>query len=614
MAESDGARFGGRVILVLLALYAVAMIAPDFLRILRPLGSLGLTTDADGLVFEVQGPFASEANSPAWRAGLRAGDRVDLERTRCTELRGELCAATLALWGGVNYMLPGRQVTLAFLADEARPARTVTLQAEPRPSNWLLRTILLLQQAAGIAAVLGAAWLVWIRPGPMTWGFFAYVIFFNPGQAFVFYTWLQQWPAALLAQHIASCFLQAAGYTGLLVFALRAPVDRVEGVWGRVERALPLFATGFLLVSLATLASLFGHPAELAMRASMLVGFAVSGAAVAILIGRRHLLTPRDYQKIRWVIWGALIGLPAFLLAELMLETSLFDGFIDDGPGLDELSGALYTVNGILCLFVLEAVRRSTVVNVAIPLRRATVLGLLLSLPTLLLHRQIEAIDEYFRMPEWAWLLVASGFVYLLARLHELATEAVEQLFDFRFRRAEHELHAASEAIERATSVDEIERALVDEPVRALHLASAAVFREEESGGFRRFASAGWDAGDLAALPRDHPLLQPRFASAPYRIEIADTPDAAGMPEDLARPVLAAPVANPRRCFAVVLYGGHQAGTDLDNAEHELLGRLAKSAEIAYAQVEDDTLRNRIAALEGELARVWRRPVARPDR
>jgi hypothetical protein len=73
------------------------------------------------------------------------------------------------------------------------------------------------------------------------------------------------------------------------------------------------------------------------------------------------------------------------------------------------------------------------------------------------------------------------------------------------------------------------------------------------------------------------------------------------LPEDLARPVLAAPVANPRRCFAVVLYGGHEAGTDLNYAEGSLLGHLAKSAEIAAAQVEDDTLRGRIAALEREL-------------
>ena len=67
--------------------------------------------------------------------------------------------------------------------------------------------------------------------------------------------------------------------------------------------------------------------------------------------------------------------------------------------------------------------------------------------------------------------------------------------------------------------------------------------------------------------------------------------------------MLAAPVANPRRCFAVVLYGGHEAGTDLNHAERDLLGRLAKNAESTYAQVEDDTLRTRITALERELER-----------
>ena len=211
---------------------------------------------------------------------------------RCSELRGDLCAASLALWGGVNYLMPGRQVSLAFLADEARPARIVTLTAELRPTNWLLRAILLLQQAAGVAAVLGAAWLVWMRPGPMTWGFFAYIIYFNPGQAYVFYAWLQEWPAALLAQHVASCFLQAAGYTGLLVFALRAPVDRVEGVWWRrrARAAAPRHRLPPRLPRDA--AEPFGFPAERAMRASMLLGFAVSVAAVAILIGRRSLLTP----------------------------------------------------------------------------------------------------------------------------------------------------------------------------------------------------------------------------------------------------------------------------------------------------------------------------------
>ena len=139
----------------------------------------------------------------------------------------------------------------------------------------------------------------------MTWAFFTYTIQFNPGQSFQFYAWLQQWPRALLAQDVSSCVLQAAGYTGLLLFALRAPVDRCEGRWRGIERALPALAILFLAVALMSLGTAFGYPTEFAMRASILIGFAVSAAALGILIGRRRDLSPRDYQRIRSVIWAA---------------------------------------------------------------------------------------------------------------------------------------------------------------------------------------------------------------------------------------------------------------------------------------------------------------------
>ena len=141
--------------------------------------------------------------------------------------------------------------------------------------------------------------------------------------------------------------------------------------------------------------------------------------------------------------------------------------------------------------------------------------------------------------------------------------------------------------------------------MRALGLASAAVFREQD-GSFRRTASAGWGSGDAAALPPNHPLLARRFSGSPYTLD-ADRPPGppheGRLPDDLARPALAAPVCNPRRCFAVALYSGHEAGTALDRAERELLGTLVRSAEIAYAQVETETLQARVAALERELGR-----------
>ena len=115
--DRNAAGLGGRIILVLLTLYALAMIAPDVLRVARPLGSFGMSADGDGLVYDVQGPFDStEEDSPAWRAGLRRGDRLDLAAMRCIPVDTDLCASLLSLWAGLNYVMPGREATLVIAA------------------------------------------------------------------------------------------------------------------------------------------------------------------------------------------------------------------------------------------------------------------------------------------------------------------------------------------------------------------------------------------------------------------------------------------------------------------------------------------------------------------
>jgi hypothetical protein len=602
MGDRNGASLFGRIALLLLTIYALAMIAPDLLRVARPLASFGLAVNGDGLIYDVQGPFASEEDSPAWRAGLRAGDRLDLGAMRCAPVDTVVCASMLSQWGGVNYVMRGREATLVIASAE-RPAREVKLTAEPRPANRLLDLVVVLDTIAGILVVLGAAWLVWTRPGAMTWGFFVYVIQFNPGQAFQFWAWLQLWPRALLAQNAIFLLMQAAAYTGLLLFALRAPVDRAEGRWRTIERALPALAIVFLAVALASMRTVFGYPAEIWARSMLFIGFAVSVGALAILLGRRRDLSPRDYQRIRWVIWGCLIGLPAYLLAQLSQETSAFSDLIGEGLTPEELAGALFLINGVLCLFVVEAVRRPTVVSVWIPLRRATAFGLLLSVPVLFLHKQIETIDEYIHMPDWAWVAVASVLVYLIARGHELATELMNRLFDREFIRAERHLATVGETIQNSGSLDEIERLLVNEPMRSLRLASAALFREQD-GIFCRQLSAGWDTDHADTLTSNHPLLRARFDRKPYTPDAVDAvhgPDGQ-LPDDLARPVLVVPVGNARRCYAILLYGGHEVGTDLDRSERHLIGSLARDAEIAYAQIESETLQKRVAMLEAQLA------------
>jgi hypothetical protein len=71
--------------------------------------------------------------------------------------------------------MPGREATLVVASAADRPGREVKLTAEPRPTNRLLDLVIVLDTVAGILVVLGAGWLVWTRPGLMTWGFFVYV-------------------------------------------------------------------------------------------------------------------------------------------------------------------------------------------------------------------------------------------------------------------------------------------------------------------------------------------------------------------------------------------------------------------------------------------------------
>jgi len=100
-------------------------------------------------------------------------------------------------------------------------------------------------------------------------------------------------------------------------------------------------------------------------------------------------------------------------------------------------------VNGILCLFVFEAVRRERVVSVSIPLRRVTILGLTLSIPALLLHHEVEYMQEHLAIPNWAWIVIGAGALYLISRLHEGATHLTDRYFNRDLDKAERTIAAA---------------------------------------------------------------------------------------------------------------------------------------------------------------------------
>ena len=588
-----------RLLLIALTLWGLVMIVPDLISVAQPLGSLGFFANNDGLIYDVTGPFDDEASSPAWRAGIRVGDRLDLKRMRCTLSEIARCGSSLAVLGGLEYVLPLRAVTIDLAAVEGRPARHVTLIAEQRPSNFLIRAVTVLCQIAGILVVLVAAWLVWTRPSAMSWGFFLYVNWFNPGQVYAFYAILEQRPLLLLAQDVAAALAQAAGYAGLLLFVLRVPNNKTEPKWRPVERALPLVGLLLALALLASYGSAFGYPTETVTRTTILAGFIVDLAALSILLVRRRTQTPEDYQRVRWVIWGCLIGLPAFLIADFASMTTIFETRWGNFTPTEDIIGLLYLVNGVLCLFVFEAIRRPRVVSVSIPLRRVTILGLTLSLPVLLLHQEVERIQEGLQVPGWAWLAIGAVAIFLITRLHEGAVHLADRFFNRALDATELELGAA---MLKAKKPAEIDRLLAQEPFQRLSLTSAASFRRDGQRFVRGESAKGWDGASAATLDADAALLRPMSAGAPFSVPDVEG-DGPDLPQGLARPVLGVPAVSPVRCFAVSLYGPHVSGTDLDANERAMLSRLAASAAAMYAELENSELRGTITRLERKLSK-----------
>jgi hypothetical protein len=589
----------GRCVLVVLAIWALAMVVPDLARLVHRLGSFGFFADSDGVVTDVQGPFNAEEDSPAWQAGLRVGDRLDLHEMRCVPLDTLRCATALAVMGALELVGNDRQGEIVVAANEGKPARQIDLVAKTRPFAWWAAFVLGLDQLAAIAAVLAAAWLVWTRPGKMTWGFFLFVIWFNPGQSFVYYALLQYSPAALLTQNLVGAIAQASGFVGFLLFALRAPQDHIAPRWRPIEKSLPgLFVAVAVLLAVNN-ANVFGYPTELVTRAGILVGLAVAAAALIILLGRRGEQPPADYQRLRWVIWGCLIGLPSLTLADLAQQTSIFAHLWGGSPPPEDVWNLLRLVNGVLCLFVFQAVRSPRVVSVAIPLRRVTILGILLSLPTLLLHEQIqhfgEWVQETFHLPAWAWLVAATFFVFVLSRMHELAVHHSNHFFN---RAVAESARVMGKAISQAQNFATVEAQLVGEAAAALHLVSAALFRRD-GDIFRRTSDWGWKEEDTQTFELDEPMRQILQARKPFDIAEAFAKHN-GLPEGLARPVVAVPVANRFELYAFALYGPHITGADLDEDERATLVELGDHAGGVWTKLEHQRLREQIAALEWE--------------
>jgi hypothetical protein len=89
----------------------------------------------------------------------------------------------MAALGGFRLLINGSRAEIVIAGTASQPPREVRLIARQRPYDGWVLAVVLLDQLAAVLVILAGAWLVWIKPGLMTWGFFLYAIWFNPGQS-----------------------------------------------------------------------------------------------------------------------------------------------------------------------------------------------------------------------------------------------------------------------------------------------------------------------------------------------------------------------------------------------------------------------------------------------
>jgi hypothetical protein len=574
-------------IVALLSALALCEVLANFVPLVRPTGVFGLLIDGNRVLSVVPG-------QPAARAGLRAGDRILLDRLSPQERERLLYGA---------YRPPGKRV--AFAVERAGAVREVNLVSEAVPfaaSDWYAPLARFLE--GFIFVSIGAA-LVILRPTSVTWGFFLLaagypIVSFGSLDALLGRSWHDAY--ACLIGLVLGLTLWGGG-----VFTARFPRGEADP-WGRrYERFLLVAAplTGALLAA-GNLFALAAYQQPLLQTYQALTIACIVGA-ISVLALRGP--GPRaERARSLWVLVGSVIGLSALALNLILLSLGI--------PGFagSPLQIVLPLALVLLPLSVAYAVLRHRVIDVRFALNRALVYGFFTS--TLVVA---FSLIEFFvgklesgRVAQYVelGLAVVVGFSFNL--VHERVEDAFERFFFRRQHAAEQRLRRIVAAVPHAEGAATVDDFLTREPMQAYDLGSAALFRRGTDAAFHRTVALGWPGDTLERLPAADPLIA-YLAAERDLIELDSIRwSASGLPTGRERPFVALPIAAHNVLVGLAFFGERRNGETLDPDERAMLRQLASAAAAAYDHLDADAMRSEVAQLRGALDGL-RSPRARPS-
>ncbi len=596
MSEESQRRLSplARVAVLLLVAWSVFINLSDVARIFVPLASLGFSADNDGRVTEVLSPPAL--------GKLQEGDHIDLSENCRRGLDSKKCADVLAVVGGLagSEYLASWHAPVDLTAVRDGRQFNVSLAPQIRPLTGTAWLFLIVDEALTLIFIFVATAMVWQLPNSMTWGFFAYALWFNPGQVYFTYALLQMAPAWMLVEEVLQSAALAVGYAGFLWFVLRFPENIPEPRWRTVERAIPLVAIIFFAVQLWAYLNAFGVPTQAVVIALSIMGFFYDACVLRVLYLRMRSQQPLDRQRLRWVFWGAAIGLPPFLVAEFIAVS-----------GSSKLEGVVYILNAcsaVLPIAIYHVVRRYRVMDVSFVFTRRITLFL-----TWVVFGVFFAVVAELTTPRLHALgvsLVATGAVVVMSllfeSLHELINSVADRFLFKSFHGARRAFESESEKFKSAEDFDEISRVITEVPLQRLHLVSAAVFITDSAGGTKTFVrrkEVGWDNRSTRTLDQSDPIIEQALNSR-RRLRIRSRPATSLVPTDDGVPVVGIPLLDNGAVAGIALFSGHDNGALINDEELAILARFVGAAADAYGRFARRVLEADVAALRAQLAEI----------
>ena len=532
---------------VVIALWGLFVTQEDYLLPWFPYASFGIVTDFDGNITDVQ------PDGDAARAGIVPGDRVNMAVAGPDVRRYNLSIAAPPT-GGITVMYP---------IEHKGTTRWVRLTSVTRTRSLADNISNAVETFAVLVSIVIGAALVLLRPSVMTWSFY-FVVMSSIGYSIFLFSRL---PMSIVAVNlaVAAVFL-ALGTVGMLVFAARFPGNHAVGWRAWIDRYVWLLAP--ILVGFDEwwlIGHFLGIPSNRLAQDSTDISYVVYGVALVLFIDAFRAATAEQRQRMRWVIAGMVVWVSGFTANDFIFGFGLLP------PSLVWLNNVIFTLPVVIPLTVAYALIKSRVVDVNFAISRALVYGLITGFIIAVFGILDWIFGRVLATTQWAVpaeLLVAIGLGFWLNGLEKRVDRVVDGILFRKRYLAEVRLERVAKTLPHSPTFEVADEFLIREPVDALELTSAAVFRRDDNGAFARVASIGWAEADLRSLGAiDSLVLQLIATEAPLRMREVIWPHA-DLPKNEARPVIALPMSVRHQLTGFALYAPTGRGRTSTTMRH----------------------------------------------